>query len=101
MTNDPFRALADPRRRDILELVRDHELPAGEIAAQFDVTRSAISQHLTVLKTAGLVAERRVGTQRLYQADPTGLIGLKRFVDRFWATSLTRLKADLEQDASR
>jgi DNA-binding transcriptional ArsR family regulator len=101
LPDETFRALAEPRRRQILELIRENELPAGDIAARFDVTRSAISQHLTVLKTAGLVVERRDGTRRLYQADPTGLLGLKQFVDRFWATGLARLKDDLERNASR
>src|ERR687887_1713003 len=79
-----LRALAGPRRREILELVRDRELSAGEIAAHFDVTRPAVSQHLTVLRESGLVAERRDGTRRLYRAKSAGLVGLKQFVDRFW-----------------
>jgi DNA-binding transcriptional ArsR family regulator len=81
--------------------VRDRELAAGDIAARFDVTRPAISQHLTVLKDAGLVVERRAGTRRLYRADPDGLIGLKQFVDRFWATGLTRMKDAAEREAGR
>ncbi len=101
MQDAAFKALAEPRRRAILELVRDAELPAGEIAARFDVTRPAISQHLTVLKDAGLVVERREGTRRLYRADPDGLLGLKRFVDRFWATGLARLKDAAEREAGR
>ncbi len=99
--DEAFRAIAEPRRRAILELIRDEELPAGEIAARFDVTRTAISQHLTILKSAGLVQERRDGTRRLYQADPTGLLGLKQFVDRFWATRLGRLKDEVERKARR
>ena len=63
-----LRALAEPRRREILQLVWSQELPAGEIAAHFDVTRPAISQHLTVLKHADLIVERRAGTRRLYRA---------------------------------
>jgi DNA-binding transcriptional ArsR family regulator len=98
LRSDSFRALAEPRRRQILELIRDDELPAGDIAARFEVTRTAISQHLTVLKTAGLVVERRDGTRRLYRADPAGLIGLKQFVDRFWETGLERLKESVERD---
>jgi DNA-binding transcriptional ArsR family regulator len=101
MGEDSFRALAQPRRREILELIRDHELAASEIAARFAVTRSAISQHLTVLKTADLVVERRDGARRLYRADPAGLLGLKQFVDRFWSTGLKRLKDEVEQDASQ
>src|SRR5437763_16238551 len=79
-----LKAIAAPRRRQILTLVRDDELSAGEIAAHFDVTRPAISQHLTVLKEAGLVSERRNGTRRLYQARPEGLAELKTFLDGFW-----------------
>ena len=68
-----LKAMAEPNRRRILGLVRDGELSAGEIASHFDVTRPAISQHLTVLKEAGLVSERRNGTRRLYQVRPEGL----------------------------
>lgn len=96
---EQLRALAGPRRRQILELVRDRELSAGQIAACFEVTRPAISQHLTVLKSAGLVAERRDGTRRMYRANPAGLLGLKQFIDRLWATGLARLKAEAESDA--
>lgn len=101
MHDAAFKALAEPRRRAILELVRDGELPAGDIAARFDVSRPAISQHLAVLRDAGLVIERREGTRRLYRADPDGLLGLKRFVDRFWATGLERLKDVAEREAGR
>lgn len=100
-TDDAFRALAEPRRRAILELVRDEELSAGAIAARFDVTRPAISQHLSVLKEAGLVTERRDGTRRLYHVNPAGVVGLKRFVDRFWASGLAQLKAEAEREAGR
>ena len=65
-----LKAIAEPRRRQILTLVRDEELSAGEIAAQFDVSRPAVSQHLAVLKEAGLVDERRNGTRRMYRARP-------------------------------
>ena len=97
---EQLRALAGPRRREILELVRDRELSAGQIAARFEVTRPAISQHLSVLKSAGLLVERRDGTRRLYRADPAGLAGLKQFIDRFWATGLTRLKTQAEAEAA-
>ena len=96
-----LRALAGTRRRAILELVRERELSAGEIASHFDVTRPAVSQHLAVLRDAGLVTERRAGTRRFYRADSTGLTGLKQFVDRFWATGLGRLKDEAEAEASR
>jgi DNA-binding transcriptional ArsR family regulator len=95
-----IKALAEPRRRAILELIRDRELAAGEIAAHFEVTRPAISQHLTVLRQASLVTERREGARRLYRADPAGLLGLKQFIDGLWATGLVRLKGAAEADAA-
>jgi DNA-binding transcriptional ArsR family regulator len=91
-------AISDPRRRKILELVRHQEVAAGEIAARFDVTRPAISQHLTVLKKAGLVTERREGTRRLYRARPEGLAELRSFLDGFWEDRLERLKLAAEQE---
>jgi DNA-binding transcriptional ArsR family regulator len=97
---EQLRALAGPRRREILELVRDRELSAGQIAAHFEVTRPAISQHLTVLKAADLIAERRDGTRRMYRANPAGLLGLKQFIDRLWGTGLARLKAEAEAEAN-
>jgi DNA-binding transcriptional ArsR family regulator len=94
-------AISEPRRREILRLVRGRELSAGEIAARFDVTRPAISQHLTVLKNAGLVSERREGTRRLYQARPEGLAELRSFLDGFWEGGLERLKLAAEQEQRR
>ena len=93
-----LRAIAGPRRRQILELVRDEELSAGDIAAQFDVTRPAISQHLNVLKEAGLVSERRNGTRRLYRARPEGLVELKQFLEGFWNERLETLKREAEKE---
>jgi DNA-binding transcriptional ArsR family regulator len=90
-TDEALRALAEPRRRAILRLVSEEELAAGQIAAAFDVTRTAVSQHLTVLKNAGLLTERRDGTRRLYRARPEGLAGLRQFLDDMWASSLGRL----------
>ena len=87
-TDEALRALAEPRRRAILRLVAHDELAAGEIAAAFDVTRTAVSQHLTVLRNAGLLSERRAGTRRLYRARPEGLAGLREFLDDMWAASL-------------
>jgi DNA-binding transcriptional ArsR family regulator len=86
--DDALRAIAEPRRRAILELVAADELAAGQIAAHFDVNRTTISQHLTVLKDAGLVAERRDGTRRLYRARPEGLDGLRQLLEGMWASSL-------------
>jgi DNA-binding transcriptional ArsR family regulator len=93
--------IAEPRRRQILELVREHELSAGEIASQFDVTRPAISQHLGVLKEAGLVDERRNGTRRLYRARPQGLAELKAFLDGFWDARLEALQREAEREEER
>jgi DNA-binding transcriptional ArsR family regulator len=92
-----LKAIAEPRRRRILALVRDDELSAGEIAAHFDVTRPAISQHLAVLRDAGLVTERRTGTRRLYRARPEGLDELRAFLEEFWDQRLGALKLRAER----
>jgi DNA-binding transcriptional ArsR family regulator len=97
-TDEVLRALAEPRRRAILRLVAHDELAAGEIAAAFDVTRPAISQHLTVLKSAGLISERREGTRRLYRARPEGLAGLRELLDELWASSLDVARRLVEAD---
>ena len=94
-----LKALAEPRRRAILRLVWSQELPATDIADRFrDVTRPAISQHLTVLKEAGLVSERRNGTRRLYKARPEGLIEVRSFLDEFWSDRLEALKREAERE---
>jgi DNA-binding transcriptional ArsR family regulator len=98
MMQTVVNAISEPRRREILRLIRDRELAAGEIAARFEVTRPTISQHLTVLKNAGLVSERREGTRRLYRARPEGLVELRSFLDGFWEDSLERLKLAVEQE---
>ncbi|MGH7685763.1 MAG: ArsR/SmtB family transcription factor [Candidatus Dormibacteria bacterium] len=84
--------IAEPRRLRILELVWDRELAAGEIAAKFDVTWSAVSQHLQVLKAAGFVIERREGTSRLYRANQPALGSLRAVVEEHWRDHLSRLK---------
>ena len=94
-------AIAAPRRRAILRLVRAGELTAGEIAAHFDVTRPAVSQHLRVLKDAELLVERRQGTKRLYRARPEGLAELRAFVEDFWDDGLDRLKREAEAEERR
>lgn len=86
-----LRAIAEPSRRKILRLVQDGELPAGEIASHFEVTRPAISQHLRILKDAGLVTERREGTKRLYRARPEGLEEIREFLNDFWEGRLQLL----------
>jgi DNA-binding transcriptional ArsR family regulator len=91
-----LRAIAEPRRREILRLIWDAELPAGAIAAHFAVTRPAVSQHLRVLKDAGLIAERRAGTRRLYRARPETLAELRDYLDGFWGGRLNLLKEAVE-----
>jgi DNA-binding transcriptional ArsR family regulator len=98
MMDMALRALADPRRREILALVSDRELAAGEIASRFEVTRPAISQHLGVLRAAGLVTERRAGTNRFYRARPRGAAELRSWLEAFWDDGLTRLQQVAEQE---
>ena len=93
-----LKAIAEPRRRQILALVRDEELSAGEIASHFEITRPAVSQHLTVLKEARLVDERRNGTKRLYRARPEGLAEVKTFLEEFWGERLDALKREAERE---
>ena len=93
-----LRALAEPQRRRIVQLVRDGERPAGEIADHFDITHQAVSQHLRVLKEAGLLSERREGTRRLYSLRPEAIESLRAFVDDLWPSSLDALKNTVEAD---
>ena len=96
--DEAMRALAEPRRRAILRLVAQDEMAAGEIAAAFEVTRTAVSQHLTVLKNAGLLTERRDGTRRLYRARPEGLAELREFLEAMWGSSLDVARRLVEAD---
>jgi DNA-binding transcriptional ArsR family regulator len=96
-----LRAIAEPRRLEILKLIAGQEMASGQIAAHFDITRPAISQHLQVLKNAGLVSERREGTRRLYQARPEGLAELRAFVESFWDEGLERLARAAESEQRR
>lgn len=82
----------------MLELVRDRELAAGEIAGEFEISRPAISRHLRVLREAGLVNERRDGRLRLYRADPKPLAELRSWLDGYWTGRLAALKAIAEED---
>jgi DNA-binding transcriptional ArsR family regulator len=93
-----LKAIAAPHRRTILRLVAGSELSAGEIAEHFELTRPAVSQHLTVLKEAGLVSERRNGTRRLYRTRPEGLVELKAFLEEFWDERLEALKREAERE---
>lgn len=97
-----FDAVVEPRRRQILRIVRDGELPAGEIAARFpQVSRPTISQHLGILRDAGLLVERRDGTRRFYRARPEGFAELRTFLEEFWDERLQALKAEVERDQVR
>jgi DNA-binding transcriptional ArsR family regulator len=97
-----LKALAEPRRRAILRLVWSEELPATEIASRFaEVSRSAISQHLGVLRDAGLVCERREGTRRLYRSNHHQMARLRAFLDEYWGTGLERLRDAAEAAEAR
>ena len=96
-----LHAIAEPRRREILGLIATSELSAGQIAGHFDVTRPAISQHLAVLRTAGLVFERQAGTRRFYRARPEGLADVRAWLDSFWRKGLERLRVEAELEAKR
>src|SRR5215207_2627301 len=93
-----LKAIAEPHRRQILLLVRGGEMTAGEIASHFEVTRPAISQHLTVLKEAGLVSERRDGTKRIYRLRPQGVEELRAFVEDIGRGRLVTLKDEAERE---
>lgn len=99
MVDGALRALAEPRRREILRLIASEELAAGEIASAFAVTRPAISQHLTVLREAGLVEQRKDGTRRLYRARPEGLMELRSFLDDMWGSALGVARDLVEEEA--
>jgi DNA-binding transcriptional ArsR family regulator len=93
-----LRALAEPRRLQMLRLVRDEPRSVGEIAGHFDITQQAVSQHLQVLKDAGLVAMRKQGQRRLYLVRPEGLETLEEFLADLWPAGLARLKQAVESD---
>jgi len=93
-----LKAFSEPRRRAILALVWDAERAAGDIAARFDVTHAAISQHLRVLKEAGLVSERRDGRRRLYSARKESVSEIRRYLERFWDDAFERLRVEAEKE---
>jgi DNA-binding transcriptional ArsR family regulator len=95
-TGAAFAALAEPRRRDMLLLVRDGPRSVNEIASHFDITQQAVSQHLQILKSAGLVAVRPEGQRRLYAVRPEGLEAVEKFLADLWPTGLDRLKRAAE-----
>jgi DNA-binding transcriptional ArsR family regulator len=90
-------ALGDPTRRAIFERLADHPRSVGELASELPVSRPAVSQHLKVLKDAGLVVDRPAGTRRIYQLDPSGVDALRVYLDQFWNKALAAYKAVVEQ----
>ena len=94
-------ALGDPTRRAILDRLRAGPLPVGEIARGLPVSRPAVSQHLKVLKRAGLVSERKEGTRRIYRLEPAGLAELRAYLDSFWTAALAEFKAAAEREQRR
>ena len=92
-----FAALADPSRRQVFERLRTGPLPVGDIARGMPVSRPAVSQHLKVLKEAGLVTDRAEGTRRIYAIDPQGLAGLRSWLDQFWDDVLIAFAAEVER----
>ena len=96
-----LKAIAEPRRQEILRLVWQQELPAGEVAEHFEISRPAVSKHLRILREAGLVEERRVGTQRLYRAKPERLGDVRGFLESFWDEGLAAVKRSGEADARK
>jgi DNA-binding transcriptional ArsR family regulator len=91
-------ALADPTRRQVFEKLRRGPLSVGKIAAGMPVSRPAVSQHLGVLKKAGLVADSRQGTRRVYYIDPNGLAAIRIWLDQFWDTALSSFQAELAKE---
>src|SRR6266498_3682677 len=91
-------ALGDGTRRTIYERLRDGPKAVGELASGLPVSRPAVSQHLRVLKEAGLVSERREGTKRIYRLDPDGLDEVRAYFDRFWTTALSSFEAAVERN---
>jgi DNA-binding transcriptional ArsR family regulator len=96
-----LHAIAEPRRREILRLVRDQEMTVGKIASHFEVSQPAISQHLRVLHGAGLVTERREGTRRIYRSRPEGLAEVRAYLEEFWNERLAALKDEAEAEERR
>lgn len=94
---DALTALADPTRQAIFELLAEGPTPVGRLAALLPVSRPAVSQHLRVLKDAGLVRDQAVGTRRLYRIDPAGLDAVRAYLDRFWDRALADFKAVAER----
>src|SRR5438876_461542 len=99
MTNvmSPLAALGDPTRRAIFERLADRPRAVGELAGELPVSRPAVSQHLKVLREAGLVVGHQAGNRRIYQLDPEGVRALREYLDRFWNRSLAAFKSAVEK----
>jgi DNA-binding transcriptional ArsR family regulator len=95
---EAMAALADPTRRDVFERLRRGPRPVGELARELPVSRPAVSQHLRVLKEAGLVNERREGTRRLYSVNGDGLAQLRNYLEEFWADALDAFRVAAENE---
>jgi DNA-binding transcriptional ArsR family regulator len=95
---DGWTALGDPTRRAIFERLADRPQAVGELASELPVSRPAVSQHLKVLKDAGLVVDRAAGNRRVYRVDPDGVRALRAQLDRFWNQALATYKEVVEQD---
>jgi DNA-binding transcriptional ArsR family regulator len=101
MIEKVIHAIAEPRRREILNLVSDRELTSSAIASHFDISAPAISQHLKVLEESGVVVVRRAGTKRFYSIRREGFSEIKQYIDRFWDNSLLLLKEAAEEEERR
>ena len=99
--DNALTALADPTRRSVFEALRAGPRPVGEIARGLPVSRPAVSQHLKVLKGAGLVREETQGTRHVYSIDPQGLGAIRKWLDQFWDEALTRFAAEFERDTNK
>jgi DNA-binding transcriptional ArsR family regulator len=99
--DNALAALADPTRRRVFERLRSGPKPVGEIAAGMPVSRPAVSQHLKVLKEAGLVQEEAEGTRRIYHIDPKGLGALRAWLDQFWDEALEAFRAEVESRTAK
>jgi DNA-binding transcriptional ArsR family regulator len=97
--HDGWSALADPTRRAIFELIAERPRPVGDVADHLPVSRPAVSQHLKVLKDAGLVVDRPIGNRRIYRLNPDGVEAMRAYLDRFWNQALAAFKVAAEQRA--
>jgi DNA-binding transcriptional ArsR family regulator len=98
---DPFEALGDPNRRQILRLLSEHDLPVAEIAAAMPISRPAVSRHLRLLKDAGLVREEAQGTRRIYHLEDAGLVAVREYLERVWGEAAARYRLVAENSSAK